>query len=385
MEFEHKNLNLYENNKKDFFLKKAEQEKFYIDDDVKTRICPTAKTNLQEIKDHKNINEVVEFCNQNLKFKDDLRINSFLNKGSSGLVYVGEIKKCQNKKVALKLLRSNKVLKEKRDKLMRKEVHIMNKLKNKNSISLYGMYDIGNKESICIVMEWAKYSDIENFQKLIMKNTLNESVIAYFAKQILIGLLNCKRNNIVHMDIKHQNIMIDENLVIKLSDYSVSIEISKTDIEKDQYTLPLVGTSLFMSPEVLSKKTVKIEDLHKVDMYSLGVLLYNLAFARYPYKLETNQKKNFNEILSRILHEKLEFFGSNKHSLLFKNFLSGLLNKNIEERFSIEEALNHKWIKAADILFEEKEKIADLEKFLINLVTDNVIPFNDFISKDFLD
>ena len=56
-----------------------------------------------------------------------------------------------------------------------------------------------------------------------------------------------------------------------------------------------------------------------------------------------------------------------------------MLNKNIKYRYSINDALEDPWIKGARLIFKEKEKIYDLEKFLINIVTDNIKSFNDYI------
>jgi len=66
-----------------------------------------------------------------------------------------------------------------------------------------------------------------------------------------------------------------------------------------------------------------------------------------------------------------------KHSEIFRSFLKGLLDKNITSRLNVEQALDHEWMKCADNIFNEKDKIADLEKFLINLVTDNIRSFNE--------
>ena len=73
-------------------------------------------------------------------------------------------------------------------------------------------------------MEYSKYGDLENFKKNILKrSTLSESFICYFAGQILEALFYLSINKIIHMDIKLQNILIDEYLTAKLTDYSVSI------------------------------------------------------------------------------------------------------------------------------------------------------------------
>jgi serine/threonine protein kinase len=335
---------------------------------------------MTELKDanFKDVEFVRNLCYRNQKFQEDLEIHSYLNSGSCGVVYSGEIKKSLNKKVALKLLVSNKVTKIKRDKIIRREVQIMQKLKNKQSVNLYGIYEVGDKETICMVMEYAKYGDLENFQKLIQKKTFNETLLAYICKQVLGGLFQCKLNGIIHLDIKQQNLLMDENLNVKLSDFSVSLELNK-NLHPKTLSLPLVGTSLFMSPEVLSKKTIKTEDVNKTDIFSLGVLLFNLGFNLYPYDLKITDKKNFEEIHRKISTNELKIPELTKHSVIFREFLKGILDRNIETRFSIEEALNHPWIKASNFIFEEKEKILDLEKFLINMVTDNIKSFNDAV------
>ena len=101
---------------------------------------------------YKDLSFVKSLCYKNQKFQEDLEIHSYLNSGSCGVVYSGEIKKSMNRKVALKLLVSNKVTKVKREKIMRREIQIMQKLKNKHSVNLYGIYEVGDKETVCMLM-----------------------------------------------------------------------------------------------------------------------------------------------------------------------------------------------------------------------------------------
>jgi serine/threonine protein kinase len=75
----------------------------------------------------------------------------------------------------------------------------------------------------------------------------------------------------------------------------------------------------------------------------------------------------------------LEFPQDRKVSKLFKNFLSGLLEKDYTKRFNIAKALNNPWIKAAKIIYDEKENAYCNENFLINLITDNIRKFNNFL------
>ena len=134
-----------------------------------------------------------------------------------------------------------------------------------------------------------------------------------------------------------------------------------------------------MSPEVLSREFVDYEDLNKIDIFSLGVVLYNLAFEIFPYGLDFSFINDFGLILEKIKRENLIIPKIRNYSNLYKHFLSGLLEKNIKKRTNLYNAMEHPWIKGAGLIFKEKEKINDLEKFLTNLVTDNIRNFNEYI------
>ena len=62
-----------------------------------------------------------------------------------------------------------------------------------------------------------------------------------------------------------------------------------------------------MSPEVLGKYEIDVEDCNKIDMFSLGTLLYNSAFGEFPYQLEYLDRKNFKGIYDKIMQKFLFF------------------------------------------------------------------------------
>ena len=100
---------------------------------------------------------------------------------------------------------------------------------------------------------------------------------------------------------------------------------------------------------------------------------------QFPFNLEFSDRKNFKGILEKITQKNLSFPVTKSYSYLFKKFLQGLLNKNLKERLSINEAMENPWIRGAKLIFKEKEKMYDLEKFLISIVTDNIKLFNDYL------
>ena len=243
------------------------------------------KKDLISIKEHfKNIDNMKDFLKEGCQdFNTNFELLSFVNSGSCGLVFEGKLKKTPNKRVGLKFL-MGKIMEDKRDKNANqkklKEYNFQRKLHHKNITGLFGFYEI--KNCSCIAMDYAKYGDLEYFQKkLIQKKYLSETLIAYITIQILEGLQYCHQCKIIHMDIKQQNILIDENLTIKITDFSVSQSYEHIK-DGRKFCLPLAGTSLYMSPEVLGKYEIDVEDCNKIDMFSLGTLLYNSAFGEFP-------------------------------------------------------------------------------------------------------
>ena len=231
------------------------------------------------------------------------------------------------------------------------------------------------------VLEYAKYGDLNYFMKyLLERNVLSETALNYFGKQILEGLEYIHRCKIAHMDIKPGNVLIDSDLNVKLTDFSVSCHYASLNPES-KFKFPLAGTSKFMAPEIISKELIKIKEAEKIDIYSFGVSLYYLFYGEYPYNLKDVKIKDYQGILRKIKEEELFFHNNRKISGLFKDFLIKILEKDYKKRLSITQAINHPWIQGAHIIFDQKENIYNLENFLVKLISDNIPKFNEYIKK----
>lgn len=259
------------------------------------------------------------------------------------------------------------------------EIKICKKLKNKNINNYYNSYEDGKNKTYNIVMDYAKLGNLRDFQfKFLEKNYISETLLSFITYQILSGLKYIHNCKIAHLDIKPQNIVLDEYLNAKIIDFSISIDYSK--IKSKKIKLPIAGTSLYMAPEVLRSDTININDLNKVDLYSLGVVLFCLAFGTYPFDLTHNDSKNYNLIYEKITTKVLKFDNEdNYYSSHFIDFLKRLLEKDINKRININEAFNNYWVKSAEILIDEKEKMYNAGKFLGYLVTDHIKNFDDYI------
>ena len=338
--------------------------------------CKSTAASTSEKDFYTKMDNVSQFLKENYsKFFDNFELIQYIGKGSTGVVYEGKLKKNKKKqKFAIKF----KINQNKKEDKETQEISILRKLHNSKITEIFAYIKINDFSHFC-VLELGNHGDLENFQKVLLKRkVLSETIICYFAKQILEALEYIHRCKIIHMDIKQGNILVDSNLNIKLTDFSVSCSFALFHPE-DLVKFPFVGTSKYMSPEIINRTHMKIKEASKIDIYSLGVTLYDLAFGEFPYKLKEVGSKNYEQILNNIKNENLEFPKDRKVSELFKDFLGGLLEKDYTKRFSISQALNHPWIKGAQFIYDEKELAFCHENFLINLITDNIPKFNDYI------
>jgi len=351
-----------------------------------------SKNNLSDPKDleivkEKNFELKNLFKNKDEKLKylkeiEGIEVVDFLDSGSESNVYhISVVSKNSNRKnekkdAILKLIVDKRKSKD-------KEIYISKILKNKNIIDCYTNSVLDQDNSPFFIMEYAKYGNLRNFNQKVLKRTyFSESLICYLAYQILNGIKYMHICKVAHMDLKPQNIVIDQYLNAKIIDFSVSL-IYKKKPPESYIKLPHVGTNFYMCKEVLKSEKIKVKDLHKVDLYSFGVMLYNLAFATYPYGLERKDADHYTTILEKIEANELTFPNTEDYSSHFLDYLSKLLEKDIEKRMKMSEALDHYWMKGGRLLLNEQEKTYNAGIFLSYLLTDHIIYFNEYISKKF--
>jgi len=315
-----------------------------------------------------NYSELKKLIEEHLKA---FELKELIGQGSESHVYKSLVKK-MNQPVSMKI-----VSKDKNHTKNSNEIKIANKLKHKNIIKFFGMETIKNEKCDinCLIMEYSKFGNLRQFQKNIIKRAyLTESTLCYFSFLILDGLKYCHMNKIAHFDIKPQNIIIDETLNIKIIDFSISMDYRN---KNEKIKLPHRGTPNYMAPEVKNSELINTSDLEKIDLFSFGVMLYHFAFGSFPYEsLEEEGKEEETEGKIDDIMEKNKFNYSN----YFFEFLKKLIEKDINKRINIEQAMEHYWIKGGKLLLEEKEKLNNANIFLSYLIFDYFPSFNEYIS-----
>ena len=254
---------------------------------------------------------------------------------------------------------------------------ISEKIRNQYILDPYAYF--GSDEN-----EYNKGTLTEFKKNMLKKDYVSESCLCFIVYQILNGLKYIHERKIAHLDLKPENIVVGDYLTVKLIDFSISLDYSKTGAKKIK--LPFVGTCFYRAPEILSQKTIDVKDLNKVDLYSLGVIIFNLAFDSYPYGLtdeDIEENQEYSKILKKIENGNLKIDNEdNDFSSYFIDFLKSLLEKDISKRININKALDHYWIKVAKILKDETENLFNSEKFIEDLINNSFISFNHYMNKN---
>ena len=227
------------------------------------------------------------------------------------------------------------------------ETNLMKKLNHKNVTKILEMFE--DDKYILIIMEYINGGNLFSFVK--KRRKLSEKISKFLFKQIILGLQHIHSHNIVHRDVKLENILIDLNNTIKICDFGIGRVLSNPN---DDLLYDQCGTPMYMAPEILFSSKEKGYKGFPIDIWSAGIALYIMLSGTLPFSVKkedslldfdnNNKNKKKNLALKQAIMfsepKKIEKISSNA-----KNLLHGLLNKDPNKRLTIEQILNHPWLK----------------------------------------
>ena len=177
--------------------------------------------------------------------------------------------------VAVKVLRGDLANDEKFVRRFQREALSASSLTNENIVEVY---DVGeDKGEYYIVMEYVEGKHLKNLLKKRGKLTIAEVIDIML--QVTSGLSVAHDSYIIHRDIKPQNIMILENGIVKLTDFGIAVAMNSTQLTQ---TNSVMGSVHYLPPEQASGKGATLQS----DIYSLGILMYELLTGKLPFKGE---------------------------------------------------------------------------------------------------
>ena len=163
----------------------------------------------------------------------------------------------------------------------KQEAKFLESLNHRNIVRY--IEDFSHKGEFCIVMEHACGGDLHQKirKRKKARKTLSEKEIMHVFVQICEALKECHSRNILHRDLKSQNIFLDidretKSIVVKLGDFGIARTLSSTrGLARTQ-----IGTPFYLSPEICNDKAYN----HKTDIWALGCLLYEMCALRVPFE-----------------------------------------------------------------------------------------------------
>ena len=289
-------------------------------------------------------------------------ILSKLGSGSFGNVYLAR-NKFTDEKVALKQIKKS-TANLLSDGEIKDEIEILKKLDHPDIVRIIESFNTRN--SYILITEYCEEGEL--FDQV--KNQLSETQIAVIFRQLLSGLAYLHSNNIVHRDLKLENILIHEIekskttgedlFNIKIIDFGTA-----RIFDKNKKPQSIVGSSYYIAPEVLRQKYNK-----ECDLWSVGVILYMFIVGHAPFDGCDDEEITSN--IQRGVYRKKDRRWL-KASKEVKDLIEKLLTYRPSQRLTALQALNHPWFKITDsnILYDNVPK-SDVINCIKNILTYNI-------------
>ena len=214
-----------------------------------------------------------------------------IGKGGMGSVYKG-YDHLMKRDVAIKELSEELYLDAQLRERFRREARVMAQLQHPCIVEYYDFIELDN--SIFIVMEYIDGIPVSEFISQVDSEKRFQSIIKLMNK-MLEGLSYAHKHGVIHRDIKPSNILVTADSKVKILDFGVSKIDESNNVALSSVGM-IIGTSCYMSPEQAQGLTID----HRSDIYSLGVLLYQLLSGQLPY--DSSQMSEY-DIRIKIIRE----------------------------------------------------------------------------------
>ena len=258
---------------------------------------------------------------------EDFSIIRLIGIGSYGKVYVAS-KKRTNKLYAIKVLNKEFINNKNQKNNIITERNILLKLNHTFIMKLD--YAFQTKESLYFITQFMHGGEL-NYHLYKEKNSyFNEEKARFYAAEIIIGLNYLHENNCIYRDLKPENVLIDKNGHIKLTDFG----LSKICEDFPCKTKTLCGTPEYLAPEILFENEYGIE----VDWWSLGVIIYEMISGYLPFRIISGEK-----ITKNVYKKKIKMF--NHFSRSAKDLIKKLLELNPKKRLGFKQIIKHPFFK----------------------------------------
>lgn len=234
-------------------------------------------------------------------------------------------KEDNERKIALKIINRATAPLDFKKKFLPRELRLLASLKHRNIIEMYHTFSLRNKTYICL--EHAGMGDLLSYVQL--KAPLSEAEALKLFYEICIGINFLHQQNIVHRDLKCENILLSRDSQIKIADFGFARTFNSEDMSKT-----FCGSAAYAAPELIRGI---LYDAKSADCWSTGVVLFIMVSALMPFRDENTT------ILLQDQQTPLQY--PKKPTSSLRNLLQGILMPEVNLRLKIEDILQHEWMR----------------------------------------
>lgn len=283
---------------------------------------------------------------------------SLLGSGSFGKVYLVRFQE-NNTVYAMKVIEKHTIkIRDCQDQTMR-ERFLLEKINSPFVVKLEFAFQ--SKENLFLITEFGQGGEL--YYHMMINKCFEERRVQQYMSELVLALEALHNNGCVYRDLKPDNILIDKDGHIKITDFG----LSKIDL-KNEKSFSIVGTAGYFAPEILFKPHYD----HRVDYWSLGVIMYEMIEGCHPFEYlkKINPNKKNQQKLNQLVDQKPVF--TDKFSQEAKDLCSYLLCFDAEQRPKISNDIKkHPFFKYYDL---ENNELFDWDKALNKQYIPNFVP-----------